>query len=379
MKASFIRGVFCLCCLLSIGTTALADHASFSDDGPMPIFSSDYLVSEQAEAPVILTMTFAGDCTLGGTESANRKADGFVKTTLKKGLEYPFSGLLPLFSEDDITLVNLEGVLSDDSRGENKDKEFAFRGPAAFAQMLPLGSVEAVNLANNHALDYGVTGQAATIAALEESGIAYAGDSYLCIYESNGIKVGLGGIKGSLSQGKQDIIKKQINLLRQAGCQVIVYSLHAGQEYAENHNNLQKDMARFLIDAGADAVIGHHPHVVQGMEIYQNRPIFYSLGNCVFGGNHDPKQAGALVVQIAFTLENHDLKSLEITLHPILITLNSRHNDFCPQPAQKKKAGAILESIQADTSFPLPPFEDGKGVLLPPIIIPSRAAEDSIE
>ena len=369
MGASFIRFILSAALVL-LTCPALAERVSFPDSQAPPIFDADYLVTDNVSLPAALTVTLAGDCTLGGTEPAGKKADGFLKTVQKRGLAYPFSGLLPLFSQDDVTLVNLEGVLSDSSRGENTDKEFAFRGPAAYAQMLPLGSVEAVNLSNNHFDDYGKAGREATLQALEEQGVAYVGNEWLSVFRTDRGRIGLAGIRGSLTEEKKETIIRQIALLKEAGCHVILYSMHAGQEYAFNHNGLQREMARFLIDAGADVVAGHHPHVAQGLEIYRNRLILYSLGNCVFGGNHDPRETDAMAVRVTFFLKDDRLKSMQASLHPFRFTGGTKGNTFRPSLLTGKQAEAVLKKVQQDTAFPLPPYADGIGALLP--IIPAE-------
>ncbi len=366
MGKSFTRFV-CFSAVMLLASPAHAAHVSFQDTLTPPSFEADYLVTDEEPFSAVLTVTLAGDCTLGGTESASKKTGSLLDTVEKRGLAYPFSGLLQLFSTDDLTLVNLEGVLSDSSQGENTDKEFAFRGPAEFAKMLPLGSVEAVNLSNNHFDDYGKTGRDATIAALEEQGIAYAGNEWLCVYRFDQGKIGLAGIRGSLTEDKKKIISRQIALLRDAGCQIIIYSLHAGQEYAFKHNGMQRDMARFLIDAGADVVAGHHPHVVQGVEIYKNRLIFYSLGNCVFGGNQDPRESDALAARIVFCLEGGRLARLQAALYPIRFTGDKSGNSFCPGLLTGKQAESLLKKVQNDTAFPFPAYEEYTGALLPKI------------
>ncbi len=357
----------CLTAVMLLNHPAQAAHISFQDTLTPPSFQADYLVTGAEPSSAVLAVTLAGDCTLGGTESASKKAGSLLSIAKNNGLSYPFSGLLQLFSTDDLTLVNLEGVLSDSSQGENTDKAFAFRGPAEFAKMLPLGSVEAVNLSNNHFDDYGKAGRDATIAALEEQGVAYAGNEWLCVYRFDQGKIGLAGIRGSLTEDKKKIISRQIALLKEAGCQIIIYSLHAGQEYAFKHNGMQKDMARYLIDAGADVVAGHHPHVAQGIEIYKNRLIFYSLGNCVFGGNQDPRESDALAARIVFSLEGGKLSSLQTALYPIRFTGSQRGNSFRPGLLTGKQAEELLKKVQQDTTFPIPAYVENTGALLPKI------------
>jgi poly-gamma-glutamate synthesis protein (capsule biosynthesis protein) len=369
MGKSF-TGFFCLAAFMLLASPAQASHVSFPDSLTPPSFKADYLVTDTEPSIAVLTVTLAGDCTLGGTESSSKKAGSLVHTVEKEGLAYPFSGLLPLFSQDDLTLVNLEGVLSDSSQGENTDKEFAFRGPAEYAKMLPLGSVEAVNLSNNHFDDYGKAGRELTLLALDKQGVAYAGNEWLCVYRTDRGKIGLAGIRGSLTEDKKKTIVRQIALLKEADCQVIIYSMHSGQEYALKHNGMQKDMAHFLVDAGADVVAGHHPHVAQGMEIYKNRLIFYSLGNCVFGGNQDPRESDALAARITFFLEGGKLTSLQAALYPIRFTGNPKGNSFRPDLLTGKQADGLLKKVQQDTAFSLPAYVENTGALLP--IIPAE-------
>ncbi len=361
----FIKGVLLCAALALVLVPAHAEHTSFLDNAEPPEFAADYLVTEGDPPPAVIKVTLAGDCTLGGTESANRQSNGLTMTVSKKGLAYPFAGLKSLFSEDDLTYVNLEGVLSDSSRGENVDKEFAFRGPASFASILPLGSVEAANLSNNHFDDYGTAGREATISALAAHGVAYAGGEWLCVFQTDGGRIGLAGIRGSLTEGKKETVRRQIALLREAGCQVILYAMHAGQEYAARHNGYQRDMARFLIDAGADVVAGHHPHVSQGVEIYNGGLIFYSLGNCVFGGNHSPRETTALAARVTFYLEDGCLTRMESTLYPIRFTGKASGNTFSPVLLDGTQAEAALNAVRQDTDFSIPAYATGEGAPLP--------------
>ena len=116
------------------------------------------LLCGRAAAEKIITLTFAGDCTLGTEEATRRASDSFDSVARKKGYDYFFANFYDIFSQDDCTVVNCEGVLSDSSNGEVKDKTFRFRGPEEFVNILKAGSVEAVSLANNHSKDYGGDG-----------------------------------------------------------------------------------------------------------------------------------------------------------------------------------------------------------------------------
>lgn len=364
-KCRAARSILLMVLAFAVGAVAArAEHAVFRAGDPLPVFVDDFVVCPDAAELQTVTVTLAGDCTLGGTESAHRQAGGFVRTVLRQGMAYPFSGLLPLFSEDDLSLVNLEGVLSDSAEGRNTKKAFAFRGPSSFAEILSLGSVEAVNLSNNHFDDYGAPGREATLRALGGEGVAYAGSGWMCVYRTANVKIGLMGMGGSLTEAKSKQAAEQISLLRKAGCDLVIASLHAGREYEAQHNASQETAARFLIDAGADAVAGHHPHVPQGIEFYQDRYIFYSLGNCVFGGNHAPARTEAIAARLVFTLRGKRMEGLQVELYPLRYTGSRAGNSFRPVLLSGTEGETALDRVRRDTPFPIPALSESGGAAL---------------
>ena len=209
--------------------------------------------------PRTFTITLAGDTTLGSTDDLRKRSDCFENVAEEKGYGWFFSGLEPLFATDDMTLVNFEGTLTEETK--KKDKKFNFKGPAEYTDILTLGSVEAVTVANNHTLDYGETGRDDTIMNLENAGITVSGNGQLGIFEKDGVKVGMTGYCFPYSGGKKDI-SKDVRALRDAGCQIVIASFHWGSEYREDFTGEQRTIGRAAIKAGADFVVGHHPHIV---------------------------------------------------------------------------------------------------------------------
>src|SRR5690606_8473107 len=123
-----------------------------------------------------------------------------------------------------------------------------------------------------------------------------------------GLKIGFGGIRETIWRQKPQLPGEEIAALKDAGCDYIVYTIHAGKEYSRAHNELQEKIARSIIDAGADIVIGMHPHVVQGIEKYKDGLIVYSLGNFSFGGNLKLTEFDGLAVQVILDFEGRELK-----------------------------------------------------------------------
>ena len=142
-------------------------------------------------APVSLTVSVVGDCTLGTDE--NFDYDTSLNAYYENyGADYFFSNVKSIFSADDLTIANFEGTLTDSE--DREDKEYAFKAPAEYAGILTSGSVEAVNTANNHSHDYGNQGYEDTISALDSAGILNFGYDKTLVTEVKGIKVGLVGI-----------------------------------------------------------------------------------------------------------------------------------------------------------------------------------------
>ncbi len=295
-----------------------------------------------------IVMTFGGDCVLGSEEKSRALPESFHTAVEKNGFSWPFSGISDVFAGDDLSMVNLENVLKDNG-GDKVSRQHNFRGPTSFAEILRQGSVELVNLANNHFPDYGQEGKNSTRGALEEAGIAYAGYSSLHIFEKNGILIGFAGIRETIWHQDHARVADEIAQLKKAGCHYIVYTCHFGNEYEPSHNALQGEIARAAVDAGADLVIGHHPHIVQGIEEYQGGLIFYSLGNLVFGGNLDLTAFDGLLVQVTLDFSNETLDLTHVRLLPVLTSGNRPANDFRPVLAQGEDLARILEAISLDS------------------------------
>lgn len=325
--------------------TGNTSNSDVCDQLNQPGVSSD-------EDPVIIT--FGGDAVLGGRESYFRREDSLFAYIAKYGSGYPFSGIGDYFQNDDITSINLEGVLKDTPDGEDLKKQWRFRGPAAFSSILRDGSVEIVNLANNHTIDYGIPGYESTVDAI--SGIAnWCGPEKPCVISVRGYLIGFAGCRETAYREDPKVISRDIRRLKEMGCDYIICQCHWGTEYDPNHNAMQEAMARTCVREGANLVIGHHPHVVQGIDFIENVPVIYSLGNLCFGGTINQSGYDAIIAQ-AFISFGSGKPETQIELIPI--KTSSRYpenvNDFRPVPAEGSEKAIIMMKVQADTGFLLP-------------------------
>ena len=298
--------------------------------------------SAQITWPQTFTVTVAGDTTLGSTDDLRKRDDCFERVAEEKGYAWFFSGLYDLFSGDDLTLINFEGTLTEETR--KNEKLFNFKGPAEYADIVTLGGVEAVNIANNHTKDYGDQGYEDTIANLEAANLIVSGGGKLGIFEKNGVKVGMTGYSFPFKDGKKDI-SSDVKKLREMGCQIVIASFHWGSEYRDDFTADQRNIGRAALRAGADIVVGHHPHIVQGIEAYQDSYILYSLGNLVFGGNVDPDDRDAYAARLTFTVYEDHADAPRLTIVPLRLTELSKGTDYRPVLAQGDEAQRIVNRI----------------------------------
>lgn len=219
----------------------------------------------------------------------------------KVGRDHQWSfSQLPELREADISMVNLEAPFTHQNQAL-PGKKFNFKAPLENVQVLQNGGIDIVNLANNHTMDYQGAGLSETLATLDKAGIQSVGAgtdiknarrpivmevkgqkvAYLGYYDAD-LHAATASTPGT-NPRHNDRVAADIKALR-GQVDWIVVNYHWGEELAKYPGDWQIDLARFTVDQGADLVVGHHPHVLQGAEVYKGRPIVYSLGNFIFGG-----------------------------------------------------------------------------------------------
>ena len=323
MGKRLARGVLTVCLTLSLLLPSAAQAAQ------LPGKTAD---TEEQES---FLLTFAGDCTLGSTPSTENAQLGFVKT-VGEDYGYPFRNVLEYVTQDDFTFINLEGPLCDG--GYPAEKRFVFRGPTVFTRILTQNSIEAVSLANNHTMDYGQTGYDSTREALDAAGVPYVErDSSLLITLDEGLTIGIyGAVYYSLGKAR---ICAGIAELREQGADLVIFAPHWGSEGGYRPTPEQQEVGRAAIDAGADLVVGSHPHVLQPIEAYGEGIIFYSLGNFAFGGNGAPKDMDTALIQQE-VLHNADgsISLGQTRIIPASVSSVPFYNNFQPTPYEPESS-----------------------------------------
>lgn len=257
----------------------------------------------RGDEPVLLIQAM-GDIMLGGSA---------LETFQKEGYGHPFNEqTLSLLREGDVNFANLEGPITDGGT-PFPDKTFTFRMEPAAAEGLHRAGFNLVSLANNHIMDFGPEGLRDTLRHLQAQGIHFAGAGFDARMARTPARITLKGkrialLAYSLTFPKafyateqnpgsafayQEFLREDIPRIRE-GSDFLIVSFHWGKELARFPEEYQIKVARQAIDLGADAIFGHHPHVLQGIEIYRGRPIFYSLGNFAFSSYSQKVRTGMM-------------------------------------------------------------------------------------
>lgn len=285
--------------------------------------------------------------------------DGTARPYLQRyGYDHAFARVRGLFAGSDLVIGNLEGPLTAASQ-PMVEKKYVFRSPPQpVASALVRAGLGAVSLANNHSLDYGLVGLRDTMAALREAGIYFfgAGESLAAarapaIVDAGPIKIGLLGYsntfpeafwadesRGGTAFGHEAQLRTDVAELA-ARVDIVVVSFHWGREGTSELRPYQPLLARAAIDAGADLVIGHHPHVLQEIERYRDGVILYSLGNFTFGSFSTRATVGA-VAHVEFT----DGVFTELVLQPL--NVNNFQVYFQPRPLNRPQALVTFEHLR---------------------------------
>ena len=301
---------------------------------------------EPTAEPVSITVSMVGDCTLGTDVNFDQSTSFDAFYQMKNDPGYFFQNVKDIFTADDLTVTNMEGTLT--TSNDRQQKTFAFKGDPSYTEILTRGGVEATNLANNHSHDYGDQSYEDTIQYLEAAGITTFGYDRTAVMDVKGIKVGLIGIyelKDGL--GRQQQVIDTIQEVKDQGAQVIIVSFHWGTEKSNIPDDIQKTLAHLAVDQGADLVVGHHPHVLQGIEKYQGKNIVYSLGNFCFGGNKNPSDKDTMIFQQTFTVENGELVEDDVTnIIPCSLSSESGYNNYQPMVLEGSEKERVLQKIE---------------------------------
>ncbi|MEW6330623.1 MAG: CapA family protein [Pseudomonadota bacterium] len=302
-----------------------------------------------------------GDIMLGGTAAPEMQ---------KYGYDYPFDQTRDILKQAQIVFGNLEGPLTDGGEAGTA-KQYVFRSPPdKVAPALARAGFSVVSLANNHTLDYGPEGLEHTRAALDKAGIRHVGagrnaaEARAPVYmmcpppsgsglsaKASGTTVAFlaysltfpeefwaGPDKPGTAFGHEKHVRADVAMARQTA-DIVVVSFHWGQEGKTELRDYQTQLAHAAIEAGAAAVLGHHPHILQGVEQYKHGVILYSLGNFAFGSFSNTATRSAIAL---LTFRDRQWRELK------MIPLNVKNAEvvFQPRPLVGRDATDVVEHLR---------------------------------
>ena len=309
------------------------------------LFSAELLESHLAalgEPP--LSLIAVGDIMLGGRTRRRIR---------EHGRDYPFSAVLPILQRAPIVLGNLEGPLAQKAQKQNRNFSYRVK-PKAATSVLRAG-INVVTLANNHLVDCGREGVLETLEALAAAGVTPLGAAANqnaahepVIREAGGVRIGLLGyywnrrcaatanLPGS-AMGVFEELETDIRQLRTRVDRVVV-TFHWGRPYNPEPSPRARAKARFAIDCGAHAIVGHHPHIIQAFEVYRRCPIFYSIGNFAFGSGNSRAEG----LMLGFRFE--EARTL-VNVYPLYVKNRDPRVNYQPKLVRGEAAERMLRRL----------------------------------
>ena len=321
------------------GTETSPDPESSSETEPLP------------ETQVVtFTISAVGDVTLG-REQKSGYANSFDEVYDQEGADYFLQNVRDIFAADDMTIVNLEGTLTN-SEDLRVTKQYNFKGRPEYVNILSNSAVEAVMLGNNHIMDFNSEGVRDTIRTVEDAGLAYAlntqwGNYYGMFESEKGIKVGFVSVNEYYEHGGvYAFLKEGYQKLREDGADLMLACMHWGGDKVYELEDAQYEIGHWCIDYGYDLVLGCHPHVIQGIECYNGKYIVYSMGNFCYGGNRNPKDKDSMIFQQTFTFVDGKLQVDDaVRAIPCRLSSVTNRNDYCPVALEGEEAAKVIDKL----------------------------------
>ncbi|PZD95936.1 CapA family protein [Paenibacillus sambharensis] len=338
----------------SESSESTADGESGTDSGPALPAQDTSSPDLEVSAPQVeddgtkVRLAFVGDILL---------AASVEKLMRNKGMDYPYQKALPYLQEPDLTAANLENPIT--TRGvPAEDKQYVFKGHPDLVPSLVDAGFDVVSLANNHTLDQGVEGLLDTIDHLRDAGLPNMGggrndtEAFApAVLEAKGLSIAYFGVTRVVPVGEWKADKNRAGVAEsydstravaaikraRAEHDLIVVMVHWGEEKKDFPVDTQKRLARDYIDAGADLVIGSHPHVLQGFEQYKGKWIAYSLGNFIFNMTNTLKTRDTGVLDAVCSRSGH----CELQLHPM------KAENSQPAPLEGEEARKLLKWVES--------------------------------
>jgi poly-gamma-glutamate capsule biosynthesis protein CapA/YwtB (metallophosphatase superfamily) len=294
----------------------------------------------------MMSLVAVGDIMLGGRSR---------RVIAAKGTGYPFEAVAPVLNHAPVVMGNLEGPFARIAR--RQERNFSYRMNPDLAKAIAQAGINVLTIANNHLMDCGRTGVLETLSALDAAGIAALGGGIdrrhahqPVIRQAEGLRIGMLGYYWNHRCGSRtndpgcavdspEALAEDIGSLRSQVDRVVV-TFHWGVPYLREPSAADRAKARFAIECGADAVVGHHPHIIQPIEIYRERPILYSIGNFTFGSANS--RAEGLMAGLTFKND-----AIVVRIFPLYVKNRDPRINYQPAVMCGASARGILLNFAA--------------------------------
>ncbi|MBE5958177.1 MAG: CapA family protein [Lachnospiraceae bacterium] len=305
-----------------------------------------------------IKLSFVGDCLCATNENTHYE-NCFNDVADRKDKSYFLAKVNKYFLNDDFTISDCENVYSDSKdlqvsdKGQYQDpniEAYWFKSKAKNAEILSAGGIDCVSISNNHINDYGSQGKNDTKDALDKAGVLWGEEGKTVYYEKNGFKIAVICVSMYGDGVVPNIIDYIKKATKKSDYQIIYF--HGGTEAIHEPETWKKNACHKLVDAGADLIMGDHPHVLQPLEVYNDVTIIYSLGNFIFGGNRHPENR-TIIYQHTLTITKDSLSSQSGKIIPCYVYTGDTNNW---QPAVIKDKGTrkkVLKFMKWEADSPL--------------------------
>ena len=310
------------------------------------------------EQPFKIQMHFVGDM-LCATDARTDYENTFEDVASVQDPSYFLSEVSFLFKKDDLTIADAENVYSDDNNLQMAEKgqtanpgieAYWFKTKSKNAKILKVGGIDYVSIDNNHIEDYGEKGVKDTKKALDKAGVDWGEQNRIIYYEKNGYTIGVIGIT-MYNENSVPAIKKHIKEASKGSDYQIVY-FHGGTEAIHQPEEWKINACHRLVDAGADLVIGDHPHVLQPREFYKGKTIIYSMGNFVFGGNRHPENR-TMIYRHTLSIYDGKVKKEKGKIIPCYVYTGSTNNWKPKIITDKSERKRVIRFMNGKTDSPM--------------------------
>lgn len=303
--------------------------------------------------PKQITISFLGDCTLASQKGQEQEGN-MINYLNTKETSYFFEKCMDIIGNDDFTIANCENVFSDIATTEiakDHNPAFWFRSSTKNAAVFADNSIDAVSISNNHSNDYGSNGYTETKTALENVNVLWGDAENPIILEKDDISIGIICCKFWSSYNVDSIVQQINELSEKTSIQIVFF--HGGTEKVHEPETWKIDGCRKFVDAGADLVVGGHPHVLQPYEEYNGVSIIYSIGNFCYGGHRTPENR-TMIYQQTFTLDNDNvIIESEENIIPFYVYTGTTNN-WQPAPIENEdESNKVLDFVygKSDSLF----------------------------